>query len=269
MAEARKETEAEAGRWWGVFELGEGSVGYWRIGPLDLWIRRRQREWRIAAERQAEEGREGWELALSAAEEEVPELEEVTRFATGATTPTLELAPILADRTLVTRPAIPLHLLPGQPVSLFVSSPLWIRIVAGGGSLPLTEVPTTRPPDTWFGPTTTEGELCYGSRTSARLQEEELPHRAHRAITEVRLRNPGSTDLLLERLGLPLPHLPLYWHRDRGFGTPRITVEQETPEELARVKIGDRAPFEEAELVSPARTAGPKNLLVRALGGLL
>lgn len=269
MAEERDRAGGSTDRWWGIFKFEEDSGGRWRIGPLELWIRRRRQEWRIAVDRPSEEEREDWEIGFPVSPEEIPDLDELTRFATGATAPALELDPVLADRTLVTRPTTPLHLLPGRPVSLFVSTPVWIRILVGEGSTVLTEIPTTRPPDTWFGPTTTEGELCYGSRTAARLQEDELPHRAHRAITEVLLRNPDSSDLLLERLGLPLPHLPLYWHPDRGFHTPKLTVEPGAPGELARVKIGDRPPFGEAETVSPARMAGPRNLLVRALGGLL
>jgi hypothetical protein len=33
--------------WWGKFSVEEGSTAYWRVGPLEIWIMRTAREWRI------------------------------------------------------------------------------------------------------------------------------------------------------------------------------------------------------------------------------
>lgn len=256
-------------RWWGSFDLEPGEAGRWRIGPLELWARRRAQEWRLATRHHAEEDREDWELSLPLDGDQLPDAGEVSRFAMANTTSRLELRPALGDRTIVTRPLVPLHLLGGEEVTLFVSTPLWIRISTDPGDRGFADICTVRLQDTWLGTSTLDGELCYGSKTAARLHEENLPRRAHRAITEVVLKNPSSSELLIERLGLPVSHLPLYWSAERGFCTPRIIIEQGDPAELAQVKLGDRAPIEPAERISEARTRSSRNLIVRALGGLL
>lgn len=256
-------------RWWGSFELETGQAARWRIGPLELWIRRREREWRLVTRHHAEQETEDWDLTLPVDGEELPDLDEVIRFAARKTAPGVEIQPALGDRSIVTHPVNPFHVLAGEEVTLFVSTPLWIRVRAGSGRRVLTEIPVVRTKDTWLGTTTLDGELCYASRTAARLHEENLPQRPHRAITEVILRNPSESELLVDRLGLPVVHLPLYWSAERGFCTPRITLEQGEPTELANVKIGERAPAAGAERVAEARTRVTRNVFVRALGGLL
>ena len=260
---------ASRDRWWGPFDLEAGDAARWRIGPLELWARRREHEWRLAVRRHPEDDLDDWELALPLDGGELPDAGEVTRFAMAKTAGRLSLQPMAGDRTIVTRPEVPLHLLGGEEVSLYVSTPLWIRLSVDPGDRTLCGLPTVRLQDTWLGSSTLDGELCYGSRTAARLHRENLPSRAHRALTEVVLRNPSSTELLIERLGLPVTHLPLYWSAELGFCTPRITIEQGDPSELARVKLGERAPVQGAERVAEPRTRSSRNLIVRALGGLL
>jgi len=48
----------------------------------------------------------------------------------------------------------PLGVPPGEQASVYVSSPLWVRIETGKPAKLLCELPTFRPSDTWFGPNT-------------------------------------------------------------------------------------------------------------------
>lgn len=66
-----------------------------------------------------------------------------------------------------------------------------------------------RPSDTWFGPTTSEGEPCYASKTVCRLRVEDVPLRPHRCLTKVTLRNRADDSLSLDRLKLPVNALAL------------------------------------------------------------
>ena len=95
-----------------------------------------------------------------------------------------------------------------------------------------------RPSDTWFGPSTLEGELCYESKTAVRFNLDNVPRRPHRAISVVRIRNRTDTQLSLERLKIPLPNLSLFGTEDGQLWTESITLERDEDGENATVKLG-------------------------------
>lgn len=257
-------------RWWGRFEVPDDQGGLWRVGPLELTVARRRYDWLVAFQ----EGEEGLDQRLEVrcpiAASELPDLAQVQRYASSRPSAELAITPLLADRPVVSRPDVPFHLLGGDEVELFVSTPVWVKLEAGDPLQSLAEVPTTRPSDTWFGPSTRVGELCYASRTTARLHLENLPPRPPRAITPVLLRNRARQELLLERLNLPIPNLALYWDGNGGLWTQKVVVERQPDGTLAQVRLEDGPPSQvpSAEPVSPARQAGSRSVL-RALGALL
>ena len=55
---------------------------------------------------------------------------------------------------------------------IYVSTPLWVRVDVHDPPQFLQEIPVIRPSDTWFGPSTREGELGYAGRTHGRLNFE-------------------------------------------------------------------------------------------------
>ena len=73
-------------------------------------------------------------------------------------------------------------------MTIYVSSPVWIRLETATGTL-LDELPTIRQSDTWHGPNTREGELCYASRTFCRTNIDALPIRQNRALSPVIIYN--------------------------------------------------------------------------------
>jgi hypothetical protein len=263
-----------SGRWWGRFPVAEGQGGVWRVGPLELTVARRRHDWLVGSREQDEsqetELERRLEVRCPAAAAELPELPEVRRFAARESSAELEVTPVLADRPVVSRPDVPFHLLGDDEVALFVNTPVWVRLAAGQPARTLVEIPAGRPSDTWFGPSTMIGELCYAGRTSARLHLENLPSRPHRAITPVLLRNRARQALLLERLNLPVPNLALYWDGNGGLWTQSVVVERQPDGKLAQVRLEEGPPAEvpAAEEVSPARQAGNRSVL-RALGALL
>jgi hypothetical protein len=258
--------------WWGRFTLGEGEGGRWEIGPLTLAVERRAREWRVswaAGDPQADSSlRLDVRCPLPAGE--LPAGSRTARFAAQATTPELLLEPVLPDRAVVARPEQPLELLAGEEVPLFVAVPVGVRLRVGGDRQ-LIEVPTQRLADTWFGPSTLVGELCYATRTSARLQPGRLPPRPHLATCRVTLHNHAATPLPLERLALPVHHLDLWWHRERGLWTRGLEVERAADGKLASLRLADGPPdlVSGAQRVAPARHPEPRLGLVRALEALL
>ncbi len=259
--------------WWGRYTLAEDEGGEWEIGPLTLSVQRGASEWRVGWEALDPQGdgiaqRQSTRCPLAAAE--LPSGRQVARFAVHATTPELVLAPVLPDRAVVARPEQRLHLLGGEDVALFVAMPVWVRLLVEG-ERPLIELPTQRLAETWFGASPRSGEVCYATRTSARLQPHSLTPRPHVAVCPVHLSNRSPAPLLIERLSLPVPHLDLWWHRERGLWTRGIEVERAADGTLASLRLADGPPAAVlgASHVAAARLPEPKLGLVRALEALL
>jgi hypothetical protein len=161
----------------------------------------------------------------------------------------IRLTPRLADRPVVARPLTSTELPPGERATLLVSTVLWARIEIGAQVL--AELPTLRPSDTWFGPDTLEGELCYASQTRARLHMNNVQVSAFRAITPVSIRNDGDDNLKLERLNVPVPHLTLYCDGTR-FWTSALSVVREENLATAKLRI-EASPPPRAITVAPPR----------------
>ncbi len=251
--------------WWGAHEVPIGSQLRLSVGSLDLWVQHLANEWRIARTRDPDPLRNERSLQLGDIEV-LPDGIEQERFATDRPDEQLTLAPRTADRAFVVRPSAPLSLVAEDSVSFFCSTPLWLALSVGGA--PLTELPTTRPNDTWFGDSTRVGQLCYAGRTAARLRVQALLRRPGRVYTEVRLINHGSDLLRIERVQLPLPHARLGLAADHTVWTPPVTVAREGDQPHADMKVGALAP-ELQPVGDGPRLAGSPSIMVRALSALL
>ncbi|GAB4264548.1 MAG: hypothetical protein Kow0092_16300 [Deferrisomatales bacterium] len=263
--------ELRGGVWWGSFELAEGQTGRWRVGALTLWIRRDPAEWTVAHVSADDPFDTSAEVQVPA-EEPLPE-EGVTlsRFAARKTYGHLRVQPILPDRPVVSRPEVPFHVLAEDEVRVYVSSPVWVKIEAGRPLRPLLEVAPYRVSDTWFGPNTREGELCYAGRTRCRHEPEDLPRRPQRAVTPVVVRNRAEKTLAVERLNLPAPLLSLYASPAGALWTQPLVVEIAREGATAEIRIERKAPPEApgAVLLTGPREDAGKNMLTRALGALI
>jgi len=255
--------------WWGTCDVPMGHTLRWQIGPATLWVTRKQVEWSVGRL----EGRDPVANRLAIAEDsESPDDDEVevSRFAVRDESRALTLTPALPDRPLIFRAARPFFVPAGEEATLYVSSPLWLRLDVGEKFTELLDFPLQRPSDTWFGPDTLTGELCYASRTSARLHLEEIPVRPHRAITTVRIVNRAGSSLPLENLKVPVPGLELFASRDGHLWTAALTLEREEDKDQARVRVTER-PKTATTLTSVAqpRTPTSRGVLIDAFGGLL
>jgi hypothetical protein len=233
------------------------------LGTLALQIGHAANEWRIHREAIPEDAvsdrvRIRGRRSLPAAFTE--------RYVISGDTGPLLLNPMLADRNVVIRPHQPVFLLSQQSVVLYLSTPIWIRIEVGEPAHLLSELPVTQLSDTWFGPSTFEGEICYASRSHARHQLEELPPRPHRAITPLQIHNRANTPLPLEKFSLPVPMLSLYGSDDGGLWTQGVKLTREDQSDLAAVRIDSRPPELDRplSLLSKPREDPGRSGLVRA-----
>lgn len=252
---------------WKPRTIATGETGRWRLGPLTLWVQRLHREWRLARE----QGDDPLDPTVSfdapwpePFPDDHPSFE---RYASHHEDNVVELAPRLADRNVIARPDRPLHLLAGARLELYVSTPVWVAVRSHGTTL--RECPTYRPPDTWFGATTTRGEVCYASRTAARLELADVPLRPSRAVTAVTMYNGSDDALRIERFAIPVHTLELYVDGGGAFWTQSLTLEREA-RGTARVIPGSGAPKAAGSVkkVEGARRAPATAGLSRALEAL-
>ncbi len=228
--------------WWGDISLDNDHVGCCRIGPLTLTIQRIGSEWQVATERDDTDP-DVTEASLSlCAEHPLPACDFQRLVFTEPATRAF-LSPALADRAVVSRPAHPLLLAPGEQTTLYVHAPLWLQLRARDTGKPLLDIAIAQLSDTWFGLSTREGELCYASHTRARLQLDAITVRAHRAITPVRLNNQGSDPLKLDKINLPQPYLTLYL-ADNGLWTDPVELTRNAAGEMNPVHISTGVPPE-------------------------
>ena len=235
----------EASAWWGNFTIDVEENLRWRIGPLTFIVRRLRNELQVAFEQSDHVADEDFTWEISATDQGPETLENNVRYVFRETTELLTIKPCLVDRPIISRPLTPFNLIGGEETTLFVSTPLWVELCVGNPPKTLTEFAIQRPSDTWFGPSTREGELCYASNTHCRLNLEDLPKRSHRAITPLVIRNLAKSSLLIERLKLATPQLPLYVSSDKQLWTPKVTLIRKQDGEVADIKI-DKTPPEEA-----------------------
>ena len=180
------------------------------------------------------------------------------------------MRPALADRPVVSKPEKPLYISSGESVVVYLSFPLWLRLEAGEPARLLKELPTLRLSDTWFGPSTREGGLCYASRNFGRLALDEPMRRPHRVLTAVQICNRASDPLCVERINVPLPHLSLYQDDAGVLWTEALTMEGHDVASPLTVDIGRLPPPEanDPELVALPRLGPRRGTLARAFSSL-
>lgn len=255
--------------WWGDYELEIDEVARWQIGNLTCWLYRGDSEWRLSHDWAGGEPEEGWSLDRRSA---VPgDHLETVRFAVRETAPSVHLRPRPADRSVVARPKTPFRVLPGQSSRVFISSPLWVEIGAGGDPSALRELPTRRLSDTWFGATTRKGELCYALKTSARTSLDELPRAAYRLVTPVVIENLAQDPLSVERMNLPVPFLSVYGTEGGDAWTEEVHMHRTEDGDMAELDVRNGPPAEAhgAELSSEPRKVAQEGHLFQAFGSLL
>ena len=257
--------------WWGRYHVPVGQYGSWTIGPLSLWIERLAGEWRVARATSSDHLAPAVRVVLPDEGVDIMSLSEVTRFAVSGDDTTVSLTPALADRALISRPEKPFVVLPQDEITVFVSTSLWVRVEVGDPPRLLMEVPSYRPSDTWFGPDTMEGELCYAARDAMRLNLELVPLRAHRAVTAVHVRNRGMEALTVDRLQLPVAYLSLFEGPEGELWTEDVIFERSAASAVFELRLrettGQRL-GQRGALVTPPRMVLPDRLSVRALASL-
>ena len=260
-----------AAQWWGPVVVPHDHVGRWQIGPLTLWVERLECEWRIARQSNSDAGSATVEHEIAPSGEDLLSKKSLGRFGVSGKNESMNLVPALADRDVVSTPQRPFHIPAGEEVTIYVGAPLWVQLLAGNDKAFLEEFALHQPSDTWFGPNTQTGELCYATRSFCRLQLRALQGRPHRSTTAVLIQNQASTPLYLDRFKLPVPFLSLYADAETAtLWTNDVVLQRLDSEELAPLEIrnGPPAGRPAAIEVGKPRKQVSGNVMVRAFESL-
>jgi hypothetical protein len=272
--------------WWGKVDVPRNAAVRIAAGPTRVWVERRRQEWRVFSVPCAEGDDEPAAGPQPVDVGELPDGDPLVRFCFADAPERLVVSVAQADRPVVVRPETPLSISPGEKVTLFVSTPVWMvlaveRTVARrrNGREPeqpedqrLIEVPLERPSDTWFGPNTRVGELCYAAHTAGYLQRDALPRRPHLAVTPVSIENKATDPLQFERLQVPLPQLGVYVDTGGALWTNAVQLARESNGDLAAVRVESGVPLAArgaSERLAKPRTVVPTGSMVRAFSRLL
>jgi len=264
-------------RWWGAVTLTVGQAARWRAGPSTVVAERRASDWRIWHDTEDD----AYAVVAERAHrlpDAPPEGAPTLRFSFAETPDTITVKPMLADRSVIVRPESALTVPPGERVTLYISTPVWmalkleVRRARRGRTetepVVLAELPTYRPSDTWFGTSTREGELCYSVRTAARLVAADLPLRPHRAVTPVTVENQAATPLALARISVPMPFLGLHADRAGRLWSDGVLFVRE-PDDDTSVKVAPYVPDGGERLAAPRSVQGFGQALSRTFSRLL
>ena len=258
-----KFTYEQTPKWWGNFQLEIGQMGFWQIGPSSFSIHRLEQEWRIVYSEGTDPFSNELIVNVPLPSNDNSTATSLRRYMFQKTYSSLTLTPVLVDRPVVVRPTTPFSIREGQEVTLYVTTPFWIRVEVEGATLPLREIPTLRLSDTWFGKDTLSGELCYASQLAGRLSLEDVHKLPYRVISPLRVRNRSSKPLLIERVKLPLQYLSIYGSKEHFLWTQTVVLTHEQD----RTKLNlHKKPLdaEIGEKVSGPRQKLKDNLVVRA-----
>lgn len=234
--------------WWDPRPLDDECM-HARLGELSVWTKREPGEIVVCSQRDVGSG---GDVRFSAGSP--PDSADVRRFVMSDHAETLTYQPRLAERSVVVRPRVPVFLPPGQQASIYVTTPLKAALFAG--EVLLDELSIWDPPETWFGRSPVDGELCYASRTSGTRLREELTVGPTRAATEVRLENQSSETLEARTIRLPVPRLTLGW--DSGAASLVTETVRLIRKDTSSAELRIEALPENAEtLIAPRQKSAP------------
>jgi len=217
------------------------------VGPLVIWLRSVENELWVthdyAEDDQAPAG--------------PPDAAEWRRWAFQDVPHHLKVLPAFPDRALVVKPEHPFTLMRHARARVYMRVPLWVRVEAveesRGVSTLLTEIPTERLSDTWWGDFQ-DGELAYWLTTKARRELRSELFEPWLVMSTLQLENHSDGALRVEKLVLRVEHLSIY-EKDGLLWAEEVRVEYRGESEGSDIHMDDEPPREAAGAreLTPAR----------------
>ncbi len=260
MTQPMPEAPAALAPWWHPTEFEEGECRHYTIGTLTIVAQRHADRWLLAS-RQLQNVTDNFQVALEVLDD-MPGNIRPTRYVFRQAPRVLRMTPRSLDRPVVVKTDQPVQVPPGESITFFISAPVYVNVELPEQNIALQEIATLRLSDTWFGPSTQTGSLCYAARTHARNSRDEVPLRPHRAVTPVTINNQADTSLAIRKLSIPVPFLAVYGADDGTLWTDPVALTRTAGNPLINFAIGTEPPI--GQLITAARTPVSKGGLIRA-----
>ena len=254
-------------KWWGEFDLDIGEMGHWVVGPSSFSIHRLEQEWRIIHNQSEDPFDNNLSMDIPLPSDVYETGKSLRRYMFKETDSRIRLTPMLADRPIIVKPTTPFSIQEGQEVTLYVTTPIWIRVEVSdldeNGHHKtwqyLREISSHRPSDTWSGDAQS-GELCYASPLFGRLTIDRVQRRPYRVVSPLRVRNHSKNPLLIESVKLPIQYLSLYAANDNFLWTQSAVLDYERDTTRIRPGRGKAKEMGEGTLISSAREKAERGL---------
>ncbi len=239
--------------WWGKYRLAAGRMSSLDVGSFSLRILRENEQWLLAWSNRGDPLAETCTVRNNIPVEPLEEGMQQVRFGAGDRDERIEIRPLTGDRPFVAKPEVPVCILPGEAVTLYITIPVSVGVVLHEAAKPQLEFPALRGRDTWFGRDNTEGQLCYASRTWAHMNRDSFRPWPHRAVTAVIISNRALTPLSLDRIKLPIPNFTLYQDDTGCLRTSGLLLKRNEGQELAHARLLEPTPAERWTQLAPPR----------------
>ncbi|MBU2713139.1 hypothetical protein [Zooshikella harenae] len=255
-------------RWWKTTHLEENQGQTWNFGCLELNILRLMHEWQVRFNHTNVALEEEQDHVTTKFENQnLTRFKALKRFVVARTQSQIIITPVLPDRNIVVKPFDRIMLLPDEHVTLYISIVLWFRICTGHNRVLLCQIPIRALSDTWFGPNTQLGQLCYASKTRAVINKNLISIKPYRAIIPVTIVNNQSHMLSIEKINIPAPTLELRQNQEGLLWTTGITLIQ--TKSKSEIKLADpkneySTRFSQWELINAAETPLEEGLISKA-----
>jgi len=255
--------------WWGEFTFSLQQQQCWRIGERTIILKRLENEWNSWNLETVTENDEAM-IVGDLDDDYCIEQAKFGRYLQQGTSEKVQILPLLADRSVVARPDTPLTLLAGEKARLYVSTPVWFSAKLLPKGECLLDLPFWRPSDSWFGPSTRVGQICYAKYTAARIELSNIEKRPHRAITPITVINNHDQSLTIERINVPVTLLHLYADEEQQLWTTGISVHRGSHVDNVELHLDKHAPVEalSSTLISNPRVASGQSILIRSISSL-
>jgi len=267
----KQDTVQDETSWWGETEIQHDKCLQLFCGDLQLEILPKQNEWLVQYQLSKELTVFKVELAYISDSDDSIEFENKQRFVSSALPDHVILQPALADRAITCKPKVTVSLFPKQQISLFVGLPLWLQLHMDGIETAILDIPTVRISDSWFGPDSRRGVICYASTNNEQLDLKPTINHGTRATLEVSVKNNSDQILSLDKVSIPVPNLALYVDKEGKFCTRRVSLTREQ-DENASLAIDDVMSCGLADsdvtLVTKAREDIGRSKITKALSAL-
>lgn len=210
--------------WWGRYSIEVGQSKFWKIGKVTVCLDRFLNSWHI----------------------NYYELEQFERNTsktfTFKTQKEVIFKPILACKPVVSKLESPLYIPPGENITIYLSSPVWIQVETGKPSFVLAEIPSEQIKETWFGINNHIGDFCFAATSKSMTNIEDVNFSPDKTITPVYLCNKSSNVICLEQICVPVPYLSVFLDDNGNLWTEQINLVYRNNRE-PKVSVGSGPPL--------------------------